>query len=104
MRLLEERITEAAPGPGGQDYKTRLQELAAQRLDTLPRYDVRESGPDHAKRFFATVYINEEECGTGDGRSKKQAEQAAAKQAWRSLTTTGECGAEEPEAEVTAGA
>ena len=104
LALLEERIAEAATGPGGQDYKTRLQELAAQRLDTLPRYDVRESGPDHAKRFSATVFINDEECGTGDGRSKKQAEQAAAKQAWRSLTTTGECGAAEPEAEVTAGA
>jgi ribonuclease III len=105
LTLLEERIAEAATGPGGQDYKTRLQELAAQRLDTLPRYDVRESGPDHAKRFYATVYIDEDECGTGEGRSKKQAEQAAAQQAWRSLTTTGECGAEETDAaEVSAGA
>ena len=91
MGLLETRIGEAAAGPGGQDYKTRLQELAAQRLDTLPRYDVREEGPDHAKRFFATVFINEEGCGTGEGRSKKQAEQAAAQKAWRALTTTGDC-------------
>ena len=91
MDLLGERIAEAATGPGGQDYKTRLQELAAQRLDTLPRYEVQEEGPDHAKRFFATVFIDEEECGTGEGRSKKQAEQAAAQKAWRSLTTTGDC-------------
>jgi ribonuclease-3 len=98
MGLLGERIAEAATGPGGQDYKTRLQELAAQRLDTLPRYDVQEEGPDHAKRFFATVYLGDEECGSGKGRSKKQAEQAAAKVAWRSLTTTGECGSE-PEQE-----
>jgi ribonuclease III len=98
LTLLEERIAEAATGPGGQDYKTRLQELAAQRLDTLPRYDVRESGPDHAKRFFATVFIGDEECGTGEGRSKKQAEQAAAQKAWRSLTTTGDCA--DAEAEV----
>ncbi len=106
LRLLGDRIAEAATGPGGQDYKTRLQELAAQRLDTLPRYEVREDGPDHAKRFFATVYIDDEECGTGEGRSKKQAEQAAAAQAWRSLTTTGDCGdAELPdEAGVGAGA
>ena len=107
LALLEDRIAEAATGPGGQDYKTRLQELAAQRLDTLPRYEVRESGPDHAKRFFATVFINEEECGSGEGRSKKQAEQAAAEKAWRSLTTTGDCSdAETDEAgeEVTAGA
>jgi len=88
-----------------QHYKTRLQELAAQRMDTLPRYEVREDGPDHAKRFYATVYIDEDECGTGEGRSKKQAEQAAAAKAWRSLTTTGDCStAEADSAEVTAGA
>jgi ribonuclease-3 len=91
MRLLGDRIADAATGPGGQDYKTRLQELAAQRLDTLPRYEVREEGPDHAKRFQATVFIGDEECGSGEGRSKKQAEQAAAQRAWRSLTTTGDC-------------
>jgi len=87
LRLLEDRIAEAATGPGGQDYKTRLQELAAQRMDTLPRYEVREDGPDHAKRFYATVYIDEDECGTGEGRSKKQAEQAAARDAWTGLST-----------------
>jgi ribonuclease-3 len=95
MLVLAEKIAEAATGPGGQDYKTRLQELAAQRLDTLPRYEVSEEGPDHAKRFFATVFINEEACGTGEGRSKKQAEQAAAQKAWRALTTTGDCGTAE---------
>jgi ribonuclease III len=105
LRLLADRIAEAATGPGGQDYKTRLQELAAQRLDTLPRYEVEERGPDHAKRFLATVYINEEQCGSGEGRSKKQAEQAAAQKAWRSLTTTGDCSeAEAEDAEVGAGA
>ena len=101
LTLLEERIAEAATGPGGRDYKTRLQELAAQRLDTLPRYEVREDGPDHAKRFYATVYMDDEECGSGEGRSKKQAEQAAAEKAWRALTTTGDCAdAEEEGAEV----
>ena len=98
LRLLEDRIAEAATGPGGQDYKTRLQELAAQRMDTLPRYEVREEGPDHAKRFYATVYINEEECGSGEGRSKKQAEQAAAREAWRALQQKGEVDGGEKEA------
>ena len=42
LRLFTERITEAATGPGGDDYKTRLQELAAQRFDRLPRYQVRD--------------------------------------------------------------
>jgi len=105
MALLADRIAEAATGPGGQDYKTRLQELAAQRLDTLPRYEVSEDGPDHAKRFFATVFINDEGCGSGEGRSKKQAEQAAAQKAWLSLTTTGDCSSDSEEtAEVGADA
>ena len=85
MGLLAERIEEAAAGPGGQDYKTRLQELAARRFDQLPRYDVLDEGPDHAKRFFATVYLNGIERGQGEGRSKKQAEQAAARAAWKVL-------------------
>ena len=56
-----------AAGPGGGDYKTRLQELAAQRFDQLPRYQVRDEGPDHAKRFFATVLLGGEPYGDGRG-------------------------------------
>src|SRR4051812_10890865 len=79
MTLLGERIAEAAEGPGGQDFKTRLQELAARRFESLPRYEVRDEGPDHAKRFFASVSLNGRVSGSGEGRSKKQAEQAAAR-------------------------
>jgi ribonuclease-3 len=85
MGLLADRIEEAAAGPGGQDYKTRLQELAARQFEQLPRYEVTDEGPDHAKRFFATVYLGGVDHGRGEGRSKKQAEQAAAKAAWREL-------------------
>jgi ribonuclease-3 len=85
LGLLEDRIRISAAGPGGQDYKTRLQELAAQRFDQLPRYHVRAEGPDHSKRFFASVRLNGEVRGEGEGRSKKQAEQAAASVAWDSL-------------------
>jgi ribonuclease-3 len=85
LALLESRIREQAIGPGGQDYKTRLQELAAQRCDQLPKYQVRHEGPDHSKRFFATVFLRSEEYGTGEGRSKKSAEQAAAQIAWERL-------------------
>jgi ribonuclease III len=85
LRLLGERIAEAAAGPGGQDYKTRLQELSARHFDTLPRYDVADEGPDHAKRFFATVSVAGAARGSGEGRSKKQAEQAAARDAWEGL-------------------
>jgi ribonuclease-3 len=87
MRLLGDRITEAAAGPGGQDYKTRLQELAARQFDQLPKYEVTDEGPDHAKRFFATVHIDGLARGKGEGRSKKQAEQAAARVAWQNLST-----------------
>jgi len=78
LRLLGGRIREGAAGPGGRDYKTRLQEVAARRFDQLPKYQVRAEGPDHSKQFFATVVIGGEVRGEGEGRSKKQAEQAAA--------------------------
>jgi ribonuclease III len=88
MSLLGERIAAAAEGPGGQDYKTRLQELAARRFDQMPRYEVRDEGPDHAKRFFANVMLQGTARGKGEGRSKKQAEQAAARMAWADLSGT----------------
>lgn len=85
MRLLGERIREAAAGPGGDDFKTRLQELVAQRFDQLPRYVVTGTGPDHAKVFAATVAVDDEIRGAGEGRSKKHAEQAAARAALETL-------------------
>ncbi len=85
LRLLGERIEESSTGPGGRDYKTRLQELAARRFDQLPRYHVRSEGPDHSKRFFATVTVRGVVEGRGEGRSKKHAEQAAARVAWARL-------------------
>jgi ribonuclease III len=86
MRLLGDRIEEAAAGPGGQDYKTRLQELCARSFDDLPQYEVTDEGPDHAKRFDAAVLVSGAVKGRGEGRSKKQAEQAAAREAWARLS------------------
>ncbi|MDQ3293740.1 MAG: ribonuclease III [Actinomycetota bacterium] len=85
LRLLGARVAEAASGPGGQDYKTRLQELAARVFEEQPRYEVDEDGPDHAKRFFARVRLSGAVKGEGQGRSKKQAEQSAARDAWEQL-------------------
>ena len=79
----------AAAGPGGRDYKTRLQELTAARVLGRPRYLVRDEGPDHAKHFFATVLVSDQSYGEGEGRSKKQAEQAAAFVAWSRLREEG---------------
>jgi ribonuclease-3 len=89
LDLLGERIGAAALGPGGQDYKTRLQELAAREHEALPEYAVVDDGPDHAKRFYATVSLKGTEYGAGEGRSKKQAEQAAARVAWEVLRDAG---------------
>lgn len=85
LRLLDDRIEPASLGPGGFDAKTRLQELAA-RLEVPPvRYEVEESGPDHAKWFKAQVLLDGTLVGEGEGRSKKQAEQAAAQNAYDRL-------------------
>ena len=65
-----------------EDYKTLLQEFCQKRYDALPRYvTVRESGPDHRKTFEVELTISGEVAGVGQGFSKKQAEQMAAKQA-----------------------
>jgi ribonuclease-3 len=86
LRCLADRIAETAAGQGGRDAKTRLQELGAQRGLGRPRYVVRDEGPDHAKHFYATVYLGEHAYGEGEGRSKKQAEQGAALIAWSRLS------------------
>jgi ribonuclease-3 len=83
--LLGSRIADAASGPGGQDYKTRLQELAVRVADGAPVYTVRDEGPDHAKRFHASVQVGAQVFHGGEGRSKKKAEQAAARSAWEAL-------------------
>ena len=61
------------------DAKSRLQELAAERFaNAVPTYTLASTGPDHDKRFDAKVLIEGKVVGQGRGRSKKEAEQAAA--------------------------
>lgn len=86
MRLLDSRIAEAAAGPGAEDFKTRLQEVVAHEVRELPRYEVVGTGPDHARRYTAQVFVAGEAVGEGEGRSKKDAEQAAARAAWDRLS------------------
>lgn len=83
-RLWRGRIAERALRPGVRDYKTRLQEILA-RQGERPVYEVEGSGPDHDRHFIARVLINGSSVGTGQGRSKKEAEQGAARQAIDSL-------------------
>ena len=68
------------------DYKTALQELVQRQADQVLTYRMAgEQGPDHAKTFRAEVLLNGAVIGAGDGHSKKEAEQAAAKTALESL-------------------
>lgn len=65
-----------------QDYKTQYQEWCQKHFDALPRYvTVCESGPDHQKTFEVQLVIKGEVTGVGTGRTKKEAEQMAAKRA-----------------------
>jgi len=80
-RLFAPRMEAYVRGEGDRDYKTILQELASQELRALPVYHIEERGPDHQKEFTATVVIGGETLGTGVGRSKKEAEQQAAREA-----------------------
>jgi ribonuclease-3 len=74
--------------PGAGDYKTQFQEWCQKRHDTLPHYAiVRETGPDHQKLFEVELSIQGEVVGLGSGRSKKEAEQQAAKQALQHVAT-----------------
>jgi ribonuclease-3 len=67
------------------DFKTTLQEEAARIASEHPFYEITSTGPDHAKRFLAKVYLKGRYLGEGEGRSKKEAEQAAAKEALDAL-------------------
>ncbi len=88
LRLIAPLLTDPDRFGASMDPKTSLQELAARLGRGVPRYLVTDSGPDHSKRFSATVRLGlEEPIATGDGSSKKQAEMAAALEAWTLLTT-----------------
>ena len=72
---------------GSRDYKTALQELVQRESGQVLNYRLLgESGPDHAKVFSVEVDLNGVPVGTGQGRSKKEAEQNAAKAAIAKLT------------------
>jgi len=69
------------------DYKTDLQEYCQAHGHSLPVYKVvRETGPDHKKIFEVEIIIDGKPLGTGKGKSKKDAEQKAAKEALKVLT------------------
>jgi ribonuclease-3 len=85
-RLFDPVIALSARLGAGLDWKTSLQELTASGVLGVPEYYVEESGPDHQKSFRAVVRIGGRPYGTGEGRSKKEAEQQAAEAAWTAIS------------------
>lgn len=65
-----------------QDSKSKFQEVAQEKTNITPSYQMlQQSGPDHDKRFIVGVFLNSEKIASGEGRSKQEAEQAAAEKA-----------------------
>jgi len=85
LRLIRPLLENPERFGAAMDPKTSLQELAARLGKGLPNYEITDSGPDHLKRFHATVVLSGEAISTGVGSSKKHAEMAAALQAWTLL-------------------
>jgi ribonuclease III len=85
-RLFDPVIARSARLGAGLDWKTSLQELTASGVLGVPEYHVEESGPDHQKSFRAVVRVGGQVHGSGEGRSKKEAEQQAAEAAWNAIS------------------
>ncbi|MGC0370587.1 ribonuclease III [Microbacterium sp. SLBN-111] len=84
LRLVEPLLDDPDRYGAAMDPKTSLQEIAARQSLAAPVYAVEATGPDHDRRFTATVTVGDVAT-NGTGTSKKQAEMAAALAAWREL-------------------
>ena len=93
-RLFDPVIARSARLGAGLDWKTSLQELTAAEELGGPEYLVDESGPDHQKSFRATVRVAGRTYGSGEGRSKKEAEQQAAEAAYTAISKESASGAD----------
>jgi ribonuclease-3 len=85
LRWCESALSAATADGATLDGKTALQELAAGRGLTSPEYEIEESGPDHDKSFTAITVLGGERFPQGSGKSKREAEQVAAKLAYEIL-------------------
>lgn len=84
-RLVGPTLERAAGAGAGLDWKTSLQEAAAERGLGAPSYEVTGEGPDHARVFTARVLLGGQVRGEGGGTAKKLAEQEAAQAAYQWL-------------------
>ena len=85
LSLFDPLIGAASRLGAGLDWKTSLQELAADSGLGVPEYVIAGTGPDHERTFTAQVRVGDQMYGQGVGRSKKEAEQQAAETAWREI-------------------
>jgi len=88
LKLFDDYIKKAEDGKLNYDFKTKLQEVV-QGINNTNRISylvTKESGPDHNKTFFVKVLISGKEAGRGIGKSKKNAEQKAAKEALKKVS------------------
>ena len=80
--IIRVLLSRAPAAEERKDYKTTLQEVVQRRSGQVLTYHmVAQSGPDHNKKFLFEVRLNDRPVGRGEGRSKKEAEQAAARDA-----------------------
>lgn len=85
-KFFDPLMVESSARGAGLDWKTSLQELAAERSLGVPEYQVDEEGPDHAKVFTSWVLVGGSRYGGVTGATKKEAEQRAAETAWQELS------------------
>lgn len=83
LPLFEKELKGGPP----KDAKSNLQEFVQEKLKESPRYKtIQTRGPDHAKQFVVAVYVGNKQYGVGEGGSKQEAEEIAAKEALGKLT------------------
>jgi ribonuclease-3 len=83
---FEDVIEDKAKSPKISDYKTYLQEIIQADYSKLVKYNVEKSiGPDHDKMFYSAAVLDNRTIGRGSGKSKKDSEQDAAKEALKNL-------------------
>lgn len=84
-RVFDPVMAAAAELGAGLDWKTSLQEISANNDLGVPTYVLDGTGPDHDKRFTASVVVGATTFDGGSGHSKKEAEQQVAEIAWRAI-------------------
>jgi len=88
--LMASAIEEALSRGAGLDGKTALQEIVAAAGWLPPEYRITESGPDHDKDFVAVAVVNGSTYPEGHGKSKREAEQVAARLAFEAISQSQE--------------